>query len=212
MITLYGYPQSRSFRVLWALEELGVDYRYEVVDLMSGAGRQPPFSDLNPAGKVPAIQENDFVLTESAAICTWLGDRFADKGLVPISEGNERAYYNEWCYFILTELEQPLWTMGKHRFVFPPEKRLPAIMEIAEWEFQQAITLLEQKMAGRRYALNDKFSMVDILLAHTLKWAKAFGQPVESKELNDYLDSMLDRQGCKAAGARDKEAGEKLES
>lgn len=211
MITLYGYPQSRSFRVLWMLEELNVDYQYETVDLMAGEGHKPAFQKINLTGKVPAIRENDFILTESAAICTWLGDKFPEKRLVPVVGGEDRARYNEWCFYILAELEQPLWTLGKHRFVFPEERRVSAIMETAHWEFANAVDVLQVRLGKREFALADRFSAIDILIAHTLRWAEAFGVPVGYSSLNDYRDRMLARSACKVASTRDAEAKEEMD-
>ncbi len=212
MITLYGYPQSRSFRVLWMLEELGVDYHYEVVDLLAGEGGQAMYQQINAGGKVPAIKEGDFVLTESAAICTWLGDKFPEKNLLPVAGSDERARYNEWCYFILSELEQPLWTLGKHSFVLPETLRVPAIKETALWEFAKAVDVLEKRLSDQIYAINDRFSAADILIAHTLRWADAFGVPVKCGNLIDYRDRMLARAACKAASMRDRRAKESMES
>ena len=83
MIKVYGFPNSRSGRVVWALEEAGVDYAYVKVDLFKGEGRRPPYIDINPGGKVPTLIDGDLLLTESAAICTYIGDLFPVSGLVP---------------------------------------------------------------------------------------------------------------------------------
>ena len=135
MIKLYGYPRSRSTRVVWMLEELGVDYEYIKIELLKGAGQAEDYLKVHADGKVPAIDDDGFVLTESAAIMTYLGDKYPASNLVPMPNSKQRAKYDEWCFFVLTELEQPLWTTGKHTFVFPEEKRVPEILQIARWEF-----------------------------------------------------------------------------
>ncbi len=119
MLEIYGTPRSRATRVTWALEELAVEYRYHPVDLLKGEGQKPEFRKLNPSGKVPVLVDGDLVLSESAAICAYLGDKFPESGLVPRPGTADRAKYDQWSYFLLTELEQPLWTAGKHRFVYP---------------------------------------------------------------------------------------------
>lgn len=207
MIKLYGYPRSRSTRVVWMLEELGVDYEFIKIELLEGAGQAADYLKIHADGKVPAIDDDGFVLTESAAIVTYLGDKYSASDLVPEPRTQQRAKYDEWCFFILTELEQPLWTIGKHTFVFPEDKRVSAILDIAHWEFLKACKALEKNLAGKEFALGDKFSAIDILLAHTLRWADAFGVPSGSKALDDYRDRISARPSFDKVTSRESAAG-----
>ena len=193
MYDLYGMPKTRATRVVWTLEELGVEYRYHLIDLLKGEGQKPDFLAINPSGKVPALVDDELVLTESAAICTYLCDRHPERGLVPQVGTAERGKYDQWCYFIMAELEQPLWTVGKHKFVFPEEKRVPAILEVAAWEFKRAAALLEAGLQGRQYLVGNSFSPADILAAHTLIWARAFQVPHDIESLNEYQQRICDR-------------------
>ena len=193
MIKLYGYPQSRSTRIVWLLEEIGVEYEFIKVDLMTGGGQSDAYLNIHADGKVPAIDDDGFVLTESAAIMSYLADKYPTSKLVPEPKTQQRAIYDEWSFFVLTELEQPLWTVGKHSFVLPEEKRVPAILEIAHWEFLKACKVLVKRLNGQEYALAGAFSAVDILLAQTLRWAKAFGVPTGSTQLDAYRDRVCAR-------------------
>ena len=65
-------------------------------------------------------------LTESLAIVTYLGERYPDSALVPRSLA-ARAEYLRWCSFVVTELEQPLWAIARHRFILPKAQRLPQV-------------------------------------------------------------------------------------
>ncbi|ORU94925.1 MAG: glutathione S-transferase [Cycloclasticus sp. symbiont of Poecilosclerida sp. M] len=193
MINLYAYPRSRSTRVVWMLEELRVDYTFTKIDLMKGGGQTEEFKKIHPDGKVPAIDDDGFVLTESAAILNYLGEKYATSGLVPYAGTPERARYDEWSYFVLTELEQPLWTVGKHTFVLPEGKRVPEILEVAHWEFLKACDVLEKKLTDKVFAMGDTFTAIDILIAHTLRWANAFKVPSESERLDSYREKMSAR-------------------
>ena len=84
MLTIYGYPNSRSTRVVWVLEEVGTEYEYVYVNLMAGAGRQPDYLALNTGGKVPTLVDGALILTESGAICTYIGDCFPALSLIHI--------------------------------------------------------------------------------------------------------------------------------
>lgn len=190
---LYGFIRSRSNRPHWALEELGVPYEFYQLDFKKGDHRSDYFLALNPAGKIPALVDGDLVLTESAAICNYLGDKYPEKGLIPPAGSKDRAVYDQWMFFILTELEQPLWTKGKHTFGIPEEYRVPAIMETAVWEWKRAAALAAKGLGDKTYMVGDKLSMVDLCLAHTLVWGEKFEFPNEHANLIAFKERMIQR-------------------
>jgi glutathione S-transferase len=190
---LYGYPNSRATRALWALEEAQVEYQYVHVDLKNGAGRAADYLAINAGGKVPTLVDGDVVITESAAICLYLGDKFARSGLLPPAGTRARGECYRWVCFALSELEQPLWTIAKHRFVLPEERRVPAIMQTAFWEFSVAANVLAQELGNRCYAAGEDFSAADILLGHTLAWARSARIELGHDTLNAYAERVLGR-------------------
>jgi len=193
MLTVYGCANTRSSRVLWALEEAGAEYEYVAVDLRAGAGWKPEYLALNPGGKVPTLVDGELVLTESAAICTYIGDCFPASRLTPPVGSPERARYDQWCYFVLSELEQPLWTMAKHRFALPERQRVPAMLDTARWEFAVAAKVLAGGLGRREFIVDGGLTAADILIAHTLAWARAFELPLEHDHLTAYAERLLAR-------------------
>jgi glutathione S-transferase len=193
MIEVYGYPQTRSVRITWMLEELEQAYDYKLVDFTKGEIRQEPFISINPAGKVPALKDGNLLLLESAAIVAYLGDKFPDKNLVPRAGTTQRGIYDQWSYFTACELEQPLWTIGKNKFALPKELRVPAIFSTAEWEYQKALKLLSLGLDDKPYILGDAFSAADILLGHTLDWGTRFKQAIEQENLIAYAERLNER-------------------
>lgn len=203
---LYGYPNTRSLRALWAAEEAGLDYEYQQIDLRSGEARRPPFIDLNPGGKLPVLEDGDLVLCESAAICTYIASQARPAPLLPENR-KERARYDQWCFFALAELEQPLWTLAKHRFVLPEERREPAIFDTARWEFSVAAKVLAKGLEDREYIVGDRFSAADVLVAHALMWARKYELPFEHDRVAAYLQRISARPALAKALAREKAAG-----
>ena len=191
MIKLYGVIRSRSNRPHWALEELEVPYEFYQLDFSKGDNKSNFFLNLNPAGKMPVLEDGELVLTESGAICNYLGEKYPEKQLIP-KDPVARARYDEWMFFLQTELEQPLWTSGKHRFALPEERRLQNIEGLVHWEFERAALLFSQRLADRDYLL-DQFSIVDIVAAHTLRWARGFKFPINHANLENYLERMEQR-------------------
>lgn len=204
MLKLYGMPKTRSTRITWALEEVGADYQFIPINLAKGEGQTPEFLALNPSGKVPVLVDGDLLLTESAAICTYLGDKFPETGLVPRPGTAERAKYDQWCFFVLAELEQPLWTIAKHKFALPEERRVPEIKATGVWEFQKAAAVLAKGLEGKDYLVGDGFTMVDILAAHTLAWARGARVLHKIDMLDEYMQRQLARPAFLAAAEAEK--------
>jgi glutathione S-transferase len=209
MLTVYGCANTRSSRVLWALEEAGTEYQYVAVDLRAGAGWKPEYLVLNPGGKVPTLVDGETVLTESAAICTYIGDRFPASRLTPPVGSPERARYDQWCYFVLSELEQPLWTLAKHLFALPERRRVPAVLDTARWEFAVAAKVLAAGLGRREFILGDHFTAADILIAHTLAWALGFELPLEQDHLKTYAERLLARPAWARVQEREQAEGGK---
>ncbi len=178
---LYGMGQSRSFRALWALEESGLPYEYISTTLRTDAtdadsAKHPSYLALNVQGKVPTLVDGELVLTESIAILNYIARCAPDSGLLPKMSTPAYAKLDELTCFILAELEQPLWSKGKHMFALPEEYRIPAMFETAKFEFGKAVSTLDHLLGrdDREYAVGNSFCMVDILLAHTFNWAIRF--------------------------------------
>ncbi|MGF1760190.1 glutathione S-transferase family protein [Photobacterium sagamiensis] len=175
MITLFGYPRSRSLRVSWLLEELGLEWHYHLVDLAKGEHKSSSYLTLCPQGKVPTLKDGEIIICESSAICLYLAERY-NRHWLPEPGGAEAALHHQWVSFITTELEQPLWSMGKHKFALPEQIRLPEMLAVANWEFKKAAQTAERWLPVSDYLLGKSPSVADILLAHTLNWAVKFEQ------------------------------------
>jgi len=104
---LYEFAPTRSIRVRWTLQELGVDFEAVTVNMLAGEHRSPAFLKLNPAGKLPVLEDGNLLLTESVVIVLHLAEKYPAKGLMPTDLG-QRARLYKWLMFAATELEQPL--------------------------------------------------------------------------------------------------------
>ena len=203
-ITLYGFGSSRSFRALWALEEAGLAYQYVELEF-SGSGDNGRLSEqylsLNIQGKVPTLVDGDLIISESAAIVNYIASKVKHLALKPEDGTALRAKYDEICCFILCELEQPLWTKGKHKFALPEEYRVPEIItKTLSFEFNKAQRALLVLMDDRNFAVGDSFSMADVMLVQTINWAQRFEFELDAKLLT-YRDLHIERTGYLSAMA-----------
>ena len=170
MMKLYGFPPTRSIRVLWTLRELDVEFEFVNVDPIKGELRRPEFLAVNPAGKLPVLVDGDLILTESIAIVLYLAEKYPEKGLLP-SGLKARAEVYRWLFFCATELEQPIWRIARHTVIYPPEKRLAAEIPIARQDFLDMAAVLEEHMDGRQFLVGDNVTVADFVAAYTLDMA-----------------------------------------
>jgi glutathione S-transferase len=199
---LYGYRNGRTLRAVWALEEAGASYEYSEVDLFAGEARQPWFLKLNPAGKVPVLVDGTQIVTESLAICLYIAEKYPAAALLPPLGSPERTQCYRWSSFVATELDSALWTIAKHRFALPKDKRVEAVIDTAAWEWDRGAKVLAQALAGQPYLAGHAFSVADILAGHTLLWAKSARLEVQGGVLEGYLQTLERRSALALAQSR----------
>ncbi len=199
---LYGYRNGRTLRAVWALEEAGAAYEYSEVDLFGGEAREPWFLGLNPTGKVPVLVDGAQIVPESLAICLHIAEKYPAAALLPASGSPERTQCYRWASFVVTELDSTLWTIAKHRFALPKEKRVEAVIDTAAWEWRCAANVLAQALAAQPYLAGEGFSVADILAGHTLLWAKSARLDLSSAALDGYLQTLERRSALTRAQSR----------
>jgi len=192
VIKLYGTPPTRVLRVIWLLNELGLEYETHPVDLLKGEGQSKDFLALNPAGKVPVLVDGDLVLTESSAIQLYLAEKHPEAGFIPESV-EERAQMYRWIFFLATEIEQPLWRIARNTFLYPESKRLPQDVEHAKKECREMVAVLEQHMQDREYIVGDSPTVADFNAAYTLDWVNEEELLDGAPRLQKYLKTMYAR-------------------
>ncbi len=190
---VYGSISSRTRRVVWTLEEAGLPYVFHAVDLRAGEHRTPEYRKINPNARVPTLVHGDLVLFESAAIALHVAAQAPESGLLPDVGTPEWSRFQQWMFWICTELEQPLWSMGKHRFALPKDQRIRAMLDTARFEWDRASPVLADALEGREFLVGDRLTVADIFAAHTLDWARGFKVPFGRPVLEAYLDRMLAR-------------------
>jgi len=189
---LYEFGPTRSIRVRWTLQEMGVPFEAITVNMFANENRSPEFLKINPAGKLPALVDGDVVLTESVAIALYLAEKYSDKNLMP-KELAERAQVYRWLLFTTTELEQPLWRIARHTNLYPKDKRLPAEIELARSDFVPMAQVLEDHMRGRKFVATENVTVADFILAYTLDWAKLVNLLGDFPVLEAYMEAMYAR-------------------
>jgi len=193
--TLIGTVKSRAMRVLWTLEELGLEYEH-----VAAAPRSEDVTRFSPAGKVPVLVVDGVPITDSVAIMTYLADRH---GALTFPAGTlERARQDSLTNLILDEVDAILWTAAKHSFVLPAEHRVPAIKDSLQWEFARSQSNLVTRMAeDGPFLMGETMTIADILFAHCGGWAINAKFPITEQRLRDHIAMMRDRPAFHRASA-----------
>jgi glutathione S-transferase len=199
MITLYHSIAARSFRPLWALEELGLRYQLKMVPF-------PPrvldrsYLTVNPLGTVPTFFDDEMRMTESSAICHYLGAKYGSSRLaVGAGEADFGPFLN-WLHFGEATLTFPQTLVLRYERFEAPERRLPqAAADYRRW-FLGRLRTLEPVLAGRASICADRFTMADISVGYALLLAEYLGmEPEFPASVRAYWGHLQERAAFKRA-------------
>lgn len=185
--TVIGAAKTRTLRVLWTLEELGLTYEH-----VDAAPRSEAVTRVSPAGKIPVLVADGVALTDSVAIMTYLTDRHCALTFAPGTI--ERARQDSLTQLILDEFDALLWTAARHSFILPEERRVPAIKASLEWEFARSQSHMVSRMdPNGPFLMGETITLPDILLAHCCGWAANAKFPITEPRLQDHMAMMRAR-------------------
>ncbi len=189
---LFYAPQTRSTRALWMLEECGLDYELELVDIRSPERKDSDeFRRASPMGKVPALVDGDAAMSESAAICLYLADRYAPGRLAPAIDDDRRGRFLYWLMYTPAVVEPAM--SEKFAGVEPNRGR-------SGWgDFDLMIETWEQAVGKQPWILGDEFTAADVMLGSSAVFLRMFDMLPESPVLSGYADRCLARDAYKTA-------------
>lgn len=193
---VWGIGTPRSFRVHWALHELGLPYETRPIGSRTGETQTAAYRALNPCEKIPTYCEDDLVLTESAAIVTWLAETNAEPALIPPPGSRGRAIYFQWCFFVMTELDaHSLYVIRRHGDLADLYGEAPNALQAAGEYFERYAAVADAHFAdGRPYVCGDQFTGADILLNSVATWGSFL-----SLHVGDRLLEFVSRTGSRPA-------------
>jgi glutathione S-transferase len=198
-LTLYHCAPSRSSVILWMLEEIGEPYDIHLLSLKKGTNREPDYLAVNPMGKVPALRHGNVVITELAAICTYLADAFPQAGLnIPLDDPR-RGPYLKWLFFGPGVLEGAVMDRAYPRTGEPPRAAL------GYGDFDTTMDVIANAVTPGPYLMGDRFTAADVVIGSNLRWGTIFKMIPQRKEFADYIGRVAERPAAKRAQAKDEE-------
>jgi len=198
-LTLYHAAPSRSSIARWMLEELGEPYDLRLLSLAKGEQREPDYLAVNPMGKVPALKHGNTVVTEAAAICTYLADEFPHARLnVPVGDPRRGAYL-KWLFFAPSCIEPAITDRAF------PRKEEPRRGTLGYGDFDTVMTVVAAAVEPGPYLMGEQFTAADVVLGSTLRWGMMFGLLPKRPEFVAYVGRLEQRPALKRAVALDQE-------
>ncbi len=167
MITVWGGQTSRSIRVVWVLEEMGLPYRVRQVDMLA-AERDPAFLAVNPADYIPAIQDDDVVMVESIAIMQYLMARYGPTPLAPMPHDPGFPAYQQFLHLGEAGLATLMMPVIVSRFIAPEAERENWGANWSLQSFQKRLKLVSQRLACSPFLAGEAFTAADISVTYAL--------------------------------------------
>ena len=196
-IKLFYTPRTRAHRPRWLLEELGLSYQLEYVDIFSGKSMLRDYRRIHPHGSVPAIEINGKVMFESGAICHWLTEQFPEHKLAPALDDPLRREYEQWMFYAPGTMEPPYMVAAMHDYILPEKRRVPEIVPWAKKQYGFVLKVLEKELKNRDYIVGDRFTTADIMIGTYLIWSDKYLEQFEA--LQAYTQRLLERPACQRA-------------
>ncbi len=194
---LYWAPQTRSSRAVWMLEEAGVDYEIELVDIRD-PGRQdaPDFRAASPMRKVPALKDDNVQMSESAAICLYIADRYCSGTLAPAIDDPQRGKFLYWLLYTPAVIEP---TMSEKINKIQPNRGRNG------WgDFDSMISTLSDGLGAGPWILGEQFTAADVMLGSSVHFLQLFDMLGDAPVLREYVDRCRQRPAFQAAQAKEK--------
>lgn len=205
MIRLHHVSFSRSFRILWLLTEMGLDFEIAEYSITDGSLRQPGYLAKSPAGRVPALEIDGRVLFESGAITEYLCETRPEHGFGRPPGGPERAEYLEWLHYAETMAHLIANLNLQWVFLRDPSTRSPTLLKMEARRLALTLAPLETRLDGQDHLLASGFSGADVMLGYNLLAAPHFVRLDPYPAILAYMARIGTRPGYIAARARDGE-------
>ena len=173
-LKLYYAKDTRASRPRWLLEELGVPYELQRIELGKD-NRTPEYQRIHPHGAVPALDDDGTVVFESSAIVLYLADKFPEKRLAPEPGTPKRGHYYQWIAYALCNIEPINGDIFQQTKRLPEAERLPTLVERRRKEWKTVGATLERHFTANAWALGDSFSAADVVLGATCVTARFVG-------------------------------------
>lgn len=189
MLKIYHVPGTRSVRPIWLCYELDLPLMVEKIDFSSEYRNSKEWRAISPAGKVPAMIDDDLVMFESGAMVDYILERYGAGRLRPQPGTHESAHYRQWCWFAEATLIRPL---GLYRVLRAKDEKVESLAAEAKEKFETCLAVVEETLADRPYLLGSEFTAADIMMGYSVAMIERLLDE-EYPHTTEYLERLKDR-------------------
>lgn len=198
---IYHAPNTRSVRIVWLFEELGLPYDIERLKLGDPRMRAPEYLKVHPLGRVPALVDGDTTIVESGAIVEYVLAKYGNGRLVPRVSSPDFARYLQWLHYAEGMIMPPVNIIVVETVLLPPERRNQVNAGRAVKLLSRMLTAVDVGLQGREF-LAGEFSGADIMAGHACTVARRLGADVSDKpNVAAYIERLNARPAMQRAWA-----------
>ncbi len=199
MLKVHFVAGTRAGRVVWLLEELGLEYEVNIMPFTKEGLKSSEHRARHALGRVPVLEEGDISIFESGAIIDYVLERHKNGGLKPSSDAPEFPFYLQWYHYCEGMVMPPMNQIVVQTILLPPDRRDETVLNQAKNLLTKSLAPVNENLADKDYLIGD-FSAADIMLGHSCFMANRLGC-VNDEMLNikDYVARIADRSAFQKA-------------
>jgi glutathione S-transferase len=199
MLKVHFVAGTRAGRVVWLIEELGLEYEVNIMPFTKEGLKSSEHRARHALGRVPVLEDGDISIFESGAIIDYVLERHKNGGLKPSSDAPEFPFYLQWYHYCEGMVMPPMNQIVVQTILLPPDRRDETVLNQAKNLLTKSLAPVNENLADKDYLIGD-FSAADIMLGHSCFMANRLGC-VNDEMLNikDYVARIADRSAFQKA-------------
>jgi len=202
MLNIYHVKGTRSVRVIWLCEELGLPYEVTAINFSPEFRNSAEWRRLSPTGKVPVMTDGDLTMYESGAMVQYVLDRYGQGRLMPEPGSADSALYHQWCWFAEATFARPLGEIVNHNRIAAEADRVQFVLDDCRARARTCLDAVEAAVSDGEYLVAGEFSAADIMMGYSLMLAKNLGVlTADHPNAAAYYERLASRPAFQAATA-----------
>jgi len=199
MLKVHFVAGTRSGRVVWLLEELGLEYEVNIMPFTKEGLKSPEHRSRHALGRVPVLEDGDISIFESGAIIDYVLERHKNGGLKPNSDAPEFPFYLQWYHYCEGMVMPPMNQIVVQTILLPLDRRDEVVLNQAKNLLTKSLAPVNENLADKDYLIGD-FSAADLMLGHSCFMANRLGcVSDEMQNIKDYVARIANRPAFKKA-------------
>ena len=187
MLKVHFVAGTRAGRVVWLLEELGLEYEVNIMPFTKEGLKSSEHRSRHALGRVPVLEDGDISIFESGAIIDYVLERHKNGGLKPSSDSSEFPFYLQWYHYCEGMVMPPMNQIVVQTILLPPDRRDETVLNQAKNLLTKSLAPVNENLANNDYLIGD-FSGADLMLGHSCFMANRLGcVSEEMQNIKDYV-------------------------